>query len=239
MRANANPGRVAGLLYLLLMAAPLRLIYIPAKLFVKGDATATANNIAAHEMLFRMGMVSDLVVGVGLIFVVLAFYRLFKGVDRALAVQVILLGGVLPGCIYFLNVANDGVALLLARGEPFLDAFDTPQRDALAMLFLRLHGQVVVAAELLWGLWLLPLGWLVYRSRFLPRFIGAWLLLNGIAYVAACAVGLLAPQYTQILSRLSFPAMFGEVALMLWLVIRGVSAQAVADRGMENRTRTA
>src|SRR5690348_13386967 len=135
MNSNRNPGRVAGILYLLLLAAPLRLIYIPTKLFVTGNATATANNIAAHQTLFRMGIVADLFCGVVLIFLVLAFYRLFKGVDSYLAVLVVILGGVLPAAIDFFNVLNDAAALILVRGADFLSVFDKPQRDALAMLF--------------------------------------------------------------------------------------------------------
>src|SRR5437870_8665050 len=111
MTSTYNPGRVAGFLYLLLVVlAPIRLIYIPSKLFVHGDATATANNILAHETLFRLGMVGDLFCGTVLIFLVLAFYRLFKGVDQYLAVLVIILGGVLPAAIDFFNVLNDAAA---------------------------------------------------------------------------------------------------------------------------------
>ncbi len=233
MHVARNPGRVAGFLYLLLLVAPLRMMYIPGKLFVRGDATATANNIAAHEMLFRLGMVSELFCGVVLIFLVMAFYRLFKGVDRNLAMLVILLGGVLPACTNFFNVVNDGAALILVRGADFLSVFDKPQRDALAMLFLRLHGQEVMAAQILWGMWLFPLGLLVYRSRFLPRFIGVWLGINGIAYVVASLTGLLTPQYASMVSSILFPALLGELALMLWLAIRGVTEQAVAARLLE------
>src|SRR6185503_16785047 len=110
-----NPGRRAGLYYLLLMAAPLRLIYIPAKLIVPDDA-ATASNIVAHETLFRLGMLADLFTGVAVIFVTLAFYDLFKEVDRKLAVLVVILGGVLPSALYFVNVPTDAAALTLARG---------------------------------------------------------------------------------------------------------------------------
>ncbi len=79
MSLSRNPGRVAGLWYLLLtVLGPVRLIYIPSKLFVRGDAAATVNNIAAHELLFRFGIVADLICGVILIFLVLAFYRLFQ-----------------------------------------------------------------------------------------------------------------------------------------------------------------
>jgi hypothetical protein len=222
-----NPGRVAGFLYLLLVvAAPIRLLYIPSALFVHGDATATAANIAAHESLFRLGIVSDLFCGVVLIFLSLALYRLFKGVDQKHAVLVVILGGVLPAAIDFFNVLNDGAALMLVRGADFLSVFEKPQRDALALLFLRLHHQEIVGAEILWGLWLFPLALLVYRSGFLPRFLGVWLIINGFAYLTISLTGLLVPQYEDRVSNLAFPALLGEVAFMLWLVIKGVKEQA-------------
>ncbi len=226
MTSPRNSGRVAGLWYLLLcVLGPLRLIYIPSKLFVHGNATATANNIAAHEWLFRLGIVADLLGAVVLIFLVLAFYRLFKDVDQHLAVQVVILGGVMPAVIYLVNVVSDAGALMLVRGADFLSVFDKPQRDALAMLFLRLHDQQNTAAEILWGLWLLPLGILVYKSRFLPRFLGVWLTINGFAYILMSFTGELLPQYQSKLFLISQPALFAELALMLWLVIKGAQPQ--------------
>src|SRR5437667_9639558 len=107
MSSTRNPGRVAGLWYLLLvLIGPLRLIYIPSKLFVSGNAAATVNNIAAHQLLFRLGIVADLAGAVILIFLVLAFYRLFKSVDRNLAVLVVIFGGVMPASIYFVTVVS-------------------------------------------------------------------------------------------------------------------------------------
>src|SRR5882672_5025380 len=166
-----NPGRVVGFWYLLLvLGGPLRLIYIPNKLFVHGDAPATASNIAAHERLFRFGMLSDLFGAVVLIFLVLAFYRLFKAVDQRLAALLVIVGGVMPALINFVNVVSDAGALMVARsgsagGADFLSVFDKPQRDALVMLFLRLHHQQIVAAEILWGLWLFPMGaWCTNRA---------------------------------------------------------------------------
>ena len=226
MTSTRNPGRVAGFLYLLLVVlAPVRLIYIPSALYVRGNATATANNIATHELLFRLGMVSDLLCGTIVIFLTLAFYRLFKAVDQNLAVLVVILGGLLPAAIDFLNVLNDAAALMLVRGADFLSVFDKPQRDALAMLFLRLHHQEIVAAEILWGLWLFPLAILTYRSRFLPRFLGVWLIINGFAYLIMSFTGLLLPQYEDMVSNIVFPALLGEMAFMLWLVIKGAKPQ--------------
>src|SRR5216683_8137875 len=121
MSSTYNPGRVAGFWYLLLvLIGPLRLIYIPSKLFVSGNATATANNIAAHQWLFRFGIVSDLVGAVVLIFLVMAFYRLFKAVDQNLAVLVVIFGGVMPAVIYFIGVACDLATLMVVRGANFL-----------------------------------------------------------------------------------------------------------------------
>jgi hypothetical protein len=222
MTSLSRNARIAGFVYLLLaIAAPFRLLYIPSTLFVRGDATATAANIAAHEMLFRLGMVSELFCGVVLVFLVLALYRLFKDVDRTLAILVVILGGVLPATIDFIVVLNDAAALILVRGADFLNVFDKPQRDALAMLFLNMHHQQVLIAEILWGLWLFPLGALVFRSGFLPRFLGVWLFVNGMAYLATSLAGLLLPEYLDLVADITFPALLGEIALMLWLVIMG------------------
>ncbi len=226
MHPTKKAAHVAGALYLLLaVTAPLRLLYIPSTLFVPGDAAATANNIAAHQALFRLGIFADLLTGAIAIFVVLALYRLLKEVNHGHAVLMVILGSLMVTPIYFLNTLNDAAALLLARGADFLSAFDKPQRDALTMLFLRLHHHGVVANQIFWGLWLFPFGLLVYRSRFLPRFLGVWLMINGFAYLAVSFTGLLVPQYEDIVSTFAWPPLLGEVATMLWLVIRGAKVQ--------------
>src|SRR5947207_5934558 len=183
------------------MTAPLRLIYIPSTLFVPGNANATANNIVAHETLFRLGIASDLLTGTMVIFLTLALHRLFKEVDQDLARLVVILGSLMVTPIYFLNTVNDAAALTLARGANFLSVFGKPQRDALAMLFLHLHHAGVVANELFWGLWLFPFGLLVYRSRFLPRILGIWLMINCFAYVAISFTGILFTQYEQVVFK--------------------------------------
>jgi hypothetical protein len=217
---NRN-ARIAGLLYLTLLTAPLRLLYIPGKLFVAENATATANNIAAHETLFRLGILSDLFTATMAIFLTLALYRLFKDVDQGLARLMVILGALMVTPIYFLNTINDAAALLLARGANFLSAIDKPQRDAFVMVFLRMHGHGILANEIFWGLWLFPFGLLVYKSGFLPRILGVWLMLNCLAYLATSVTGILWPHYEQRVSSWFFPIMFGELAVMLWLIIMG------------------
>jgi hypothetical protein len=221
-----NPGRVAGLWYLLLIViGPLRLIYIPSKLFAQGNAPATINNIAGHEFLFRLGIASELAGAVVLILLTLALYRLFAGVDRTLAVLVVIFGGVMPALIYFVGVVDDFGVLMIVRRADFLSAFDEPQRDALAMLFLKLRDAQNTAAEVLWGVWLLPLAVLVYKSRFLPRFLGVWLAIGGFAYLALSMTGTLWPEYQGTVFKISQPAMFCEVALTLWLLVKGANLQ--------------
>ena len=227
MHPTDKAARIAGFWYLLLiLVGPLRLIYIPNKLFVDGSA-ATVNNIAAYEWLFRFGMVSELVGAIVLILLTLAFYRLFESVDRNLAVQVVIFGGVMPAVIYFVNVVTDAAALMIVRGADFLSVFDKPQRDALVMLLLRLHDHQFTATLVLAGAWLFPLAMLVYKSRFLPRFLGVWLFIGGCAWLLMGFTGFLAPQYQDKEFTYFQPAFFGEIALMLWLLIRGAKVQSL------------
>ena len=222
MSIQDRTARQAGLLYLLIvLIAPYRLIYVPGALFVSGNTAATVANIAAHETLFRFGLAAALACGVLMAFVVLALYRLLGDVDRRHGLAMLLLGGALGPALYFFNLINDAAALLLIHGGDALTAFDPAQRAALAMLFLRLHGQAVGAAELLWGLWLFPLALLVLRSGFLPRLFGYALILNGLAYVIQSFAWALRPDWQDTLSSLLGPLQFVEVLFMLWLLVLG------------------
>lgn len=195
MIATRNPGRFAGLLYVLMsIIGFFAMGYVPNKLIIYGNAAATASNITASETLFRFGIAGELVGQAGFIFVALALYELFKAVNRrqaSLMVTLILVS--IP--IAFLNELNSFAALALVRGTDYLSVFDKPHREALAMLFLHLHGRGFVVAEMFWGLWLFPLALLVYKSPFLPRFLGVWLGLAGCAWVIQSLTSTLWPHY--------------------------------------------
>jgi hypothetical protein len=227
MSSTKNPGRFAGLLYVLMsIVGFFAMGYVPGKIIVHGDAAATASNIAAHETLFRLGIAGQLIGQAGFIFVALALYELLKGVNRRLAsLMVTLIVVSIP--IAFLNEVNSIAALVLVRGADFLSIFVKPQREALAMLFLSLHFQGLVVAEIFWGLWLFPLALLIYRSRFLPRFLGVWLTLAGVAWVILSLTGILSPQYYDKAYSYSQPAIIGEIAFMLWLLIKGARPPAL------------
>jgi len=227
MTSLSNKARLAGLLYIFFsIFGFVRLAYVPDKLVVAGNAAATASNIAAHESLFRFGIFCYLFGAAGWIFVTLALYRLLKQVDHGLAVLMVILGSLVPVPIFFMNSVNDVAALLFARGD-FLSVWDKPQRDALTMLFLRLHHYGDLANEVFWGLWLIPLGLLVYRSRFLPRILGVWLIAGCFGYLALSITGLLFPIYEGKMLAFTQPLMLSELAFMLWLNLRGVNERAL------------
>jgi len=222
MTSLSQNARIAGVLYILFsLFGFVRLIYIPSHLIVYGNPAATANNIVAHEMLFRFGIVSYLIGAAGWILVTLVLYRLFKGVDQSLAVVMVILGSLVSVPIFFFNAVNDAAALLFARGADFLSAFDKPQREALVMLFLRLHQDADLANEIFWGLWLIPLGLLVYKSHFLPRWLGVWLVLGCLGYLGMSFTGFLYPQYDDKVFTLTQPLTISELVFMFWLVIMG------------------
>jgi hypothetical protein len=221
MHPTDKAARIAGAVYLsLVLTAPFSLLYVPGKLIVRGNATATANNILTHEMLFRLCIVADLFSSVIFICLGLALYRLLSDVNRTWA-RLMLSFVLVSAAIGFMNVLNNIAALTLFRGADFLAVFEKPQRDALAYLFIRLHNQGQFMNEIFWGIWLFPFGLLVFRSRFLPRFLGLWLMLGCFAYLVLSLIALLFPPYYDAAFRMAQPVLFGELAILLWLLIKG------------------
>lgn len=222
MQPTKREARLAGLLYLVVaLAGPFVLLYVPGKLYVPGDAAATAARILANEPLFRAQIVIGLVSQVCFVAAILALYRMLRGVSGQLA-TLMAAAILIEVPLGIVGLANQSATLAILRGGEFLAVFETPQREALAMLLLYFDRQGVYVSELFWGLWLLPLGILIWRSRFLPRWLGGWLFANGLAYVAVSATGLLAPHLAKAAMTYATPLLFGELALVLWLLIAGV-----------------
>jgi len=164
--------------------------------------------------------------------VILLLCRLLRGVDGTLAVVMVALI-LLQVPLAFLGMANEVATLQFIRGGDFLDVFTEPQRDALAMFMINVDRQGVLISQVFWGLWLLPLGMLLLQSRFVPRVLAIWLLLNGLAHVSLSVIGLVAPAYRTTAFNLATPLMFGELALALWLLIMGVRQPAAAAQSIE------
>jgi hypothetical protein len=221
--SQCRAARVAGVLYLLMaISAPFGLIYVPSKLIVPGDATATADRVRASEFLLRIGIGSELFHQAVAIFLVLALYRLFKAVNEQHAVLMVILGALVSVPIVFLNVLNETAALVLVSSADFLSVFERPQLDALAYLFVRLHEQGLIVVSIFWGLWLFPLGMLVIRSGFIPRILGVLMMVAGAAYLASSSTSLLLPRYADLVDQFAMVLAFGELPFMFWILIWGM-----------------
>src|SRR5256886_14625828 len=215
MHPLKKPARIADAIYLsLVLVAPFSMLYVPGKLIVRGNAAATADNILAHETMFRLSIFGDLIGHVIFICLAIALYRLLSGVNKTWAGLMVAFV-LVSAAVGFLNTLNNIAALTLFRGADFLAVFDKPQRDALAYLFVRLHSQGILINEIFWGLWLFPFGLLIFRSGFLPRFIGVWLMINCFGYVALSVTALFLPDYYEAAFKWAQPVLFGELAIML------------------------
>jgi hypothetical protein len=198
-------------------------MYVPATIIVAGDAIATANNILANELLFRMGIVGSLTVQVIQIFVVLLLYKLFKSVNRSHASLMVVFALVgIP--IAMLNTLNRLATLLLLNGADYLKVFEAGQLHALVMLFLNLNEQGQLIATIFWGLWLFPLGYLIYKSGYFPRVLGALVMMGCFGYVLDSLTHFLLPNYANyeaILFPLVLLLTIGEILFALWVVVKG------------------
>src|SRR5262249_47322846 len=225
MNRTKRQARLAGLLYFLAsIPAPFGLIYVPNKLIVLNDATATANNIRASESLLRFGIGCEILVSIMFIFVVVALYRLFKPVNEthALAMMILLLISI-P--ISLLSVVDEVVALIVVSGADFLSVFDSGQLNALAYIFMRLHSRTLVVAEIFWGLWLVPFGILIIRSPFIPSAFGYLLFVSGLGYVASSLTFLLLRGYGPVVVTVASKLIFFELPIIFWLLIWGAKGQ--------------
>ncbi|MCH8837366.1 MAG: DUF4386 domain-containing protein [Candidatus Marinimicrobia bacterium] len=223
-------ARIAGILYLLM--APFGvfgILYVRANLIVPGDAATTANNIMASEALFRSGIVSALITQIIFILLVLFLYRLLKPVNRnhALLMVVLALVGI-P--IAMLNELNQFAALHLLSGADYLTAFTTDQLHTQVLFFLNLHSDGILIAQIFWGLWLFPLGLLVFKSGFLPRFLGVLLVIGCFGYVIDSFALILFPGFKPI-AQFTF---IGELLLPLWLLIKGVNVEQWEKLALES-----
>jgi hypothetical protein len=224
--AIKRQARRAGLLYFLIgVTAPISFLVVPSKLFVDGDATATADRIRASESLLRLGIGCELFHQVVVLFLVLALYRLFKPVNETHARQVVILGALVSVPIMFANVLNEIAALIFVGDPDFLNVFDKAQKDAFAYLFVRLHGHGITLASIFWGLWLFPFAMLVIRSGFIPRFLGVLMIIAGIGYLVSAFATLLVPAIAGPVGRVAMILEMGELPIMFWLLIWGAREQ--------------
>lgn len=197
MDSTRYQARLAGLLYVLAgSAAPFAYLHVPRVLLVQGDALATADRVRASEGLLRAAIIAELCSATLLIFAALALYQLFKRVDpkTATLMAAMMLVSV-P--ISYINALNNVAPLVLLESPAIAAVLEPGQMAAQVTLFLRLHAHGLFVAQILWGLWLFPIGVLVMRSGFIPRWLGIPLFFAGAGYVLNSLGGLVLPPSQQ------------------------------------------
>ena len=210
-------ARLAGFLYLLTVPLGVfNFLYIPSNLIVSGDAVTTAQNIMASESLFRLGIVGNLFTFIANIFLVLALYQLLKVVNKNMA-SLMVIFMLVAAPIAMLNELNQIAVLQLLSGADYLKVFSVEQLQAGAYLFLRLHAQGLNIAQIFWGLWFFPIGYLVFKSGFLPKILGILLMIGCFGYVIQSIAAFLGTNISLI-----FLTSWGELLFLAWLLIKGV-----------------
>jgi hypothetical protein len=214
MESEKRLARIAGSLYLVVaVLGGFAELYVRSRIVVAGDAAATSDNIRGSATLFRVGFVSDLVQATVFLFTAMALYLLLRHVNELVARAMVVIVAVSVGIIC-LNLLNQYMALQVATGEG---------ADALAGQFADMHAAGYLIAQIFFGLWLLPLGYLVYRSGFFPRVIGVLLAMGCFGYLADTFVRFLAPGIAESVEPIAVaPAAVGELSLVVWLLVKGV-----------------
>lgn len=224
----------AVLIIVMAVIAPFSILYIPSTLVVPGDAATTAHNIVASEGLFRLGLVGDSVVFLIELAVTVFLYRLLKPVNKTLSL-VAAFSRLSMAIIQGMNLLNQFIVLLLLSGATYLAVFETNQLQALVLLFLNTHAMVVLIWGLFFGLHLLVSGYLIYKSGYISKIPGVLLIIAGFCYLIQSFGMILFPQNAALFTSIGSLS-FLEVALPLWLLIKGVNVDQWNKRVLEPAT---
>jgi len=221
MSSLKTTAQKAGLLYLLFsLVAICDEFFLSGGIVVSGDAAATARNIIASELTYRISILTGFVDLILFVLLVVSLYNLFKDVNRKHAMLMVLLVSMGIG-ISLVNVALKTAPLILLSGSDYLSVFTKPQLDALALGFLSLRGSGAMVATAFWGLWLFPFGMLVIRSGFIPKLFGILLFVAGFAYFTSSVTSIVLPDYRHTVNQIVMPLYFGEIPIIFWLLIKG------------------
>ncbi len=220
MNSIQATARRAGALYFLFMIVGLVDMFGFSGFVVAGDATATARNILARELTFRIGILTDLVTLLLFIFLVVSLYNLLQVADKWHAMLMVILVSI-GVAVGLANLLAKIAPLILLSGADYLSVFSKPQLDALVLGLLSLNSEGHTVDGVFWGLWLFPFGILVMKSGFFPRVLGILLLVAGFGYVTSSVTSIVLPAYSDVVSRAAMPLLFGEFPIIFWLLIKG------------------
>ncbi|MBL6449569.1 DUF4386 domain-containing protein [Fulvivirga sp. 29W222] len=226
--SNRITTRAAGILYLVIVVCSMfSILYVPSTLFVEDSASTTVSNIMDNSMMFRFGLLCDIIVFLSEIVLSILLYQLLKHVSNRLS-MIAAVYRLAMTFIMGINVLNYFVILILLSGASYLAAFDTEQLEALVMLFIQVHKYGEYIWSIFFGLHLLVLGYLVFKSRFFPQIPGVLMMVGCFGHLLESLKNFLLPDNTTLSMVTSIFLLFsfiGEMSFGLWLLFKGVKYQ--------------
>lgn len=218
-------ARIAGILYLLLVISGfIYLVYIPSELIDFKNAIKTIENIRNSELLFRLGIVTAICSSLIFMLLPLALYNLLKNVNKVSA-KFMVLFAIISVPISFVNILNKFSVLTLINKPEYRQQIGQGEFQTQVMLYLENYNNGIQISQIFWGLWLLPFGYLVYKSGFLPKILGVFLMAGCFGYLITFFGGFIYSGFnkTIISDIVGFPAAIGEIGICFWLLIMGTN----------------
>lgn len=223
MESNKKTARLAGFYYLLVVVfSILYMEYIPSKIVVWDDPEATINNLLSFETLYRVGIVIGILVHISFILLPITLYRLLSPVNKNQANLMVVFALISVPISYGLLLEQVNI-LDVIKSYDTLSDFGVEQASSRVMTFYNTLFNGFFLSQVFWGLWLFPFGYLVFKSGFLPKTLGVFLMLGCISYLIDVFGGTLIPSYYDYVNTriLIIPASIGEIGICLWLLIIG------------------
>lgn len=219
---NKKTARIAGLIFLFMVIFGLAAeILFRQKIFSSSDMATTANNILSNTLLYRAGILSDMLMSLSYMLTALVLYKLLSSVNKNMAATMVIFAAAGSVLLLF-SILIEIAPLYILNGNEFMSTFNSSQRQSLAMLFYNLYQHGYMIGQIFFSLWVLPLGVLIYKSGFIPRILGILFIFETIFGLLAVTVHFLFPNAT-LESIMMLPMMIAELSFMFYLLIRGVN----------------
>lgn len=230
MDSSNKTARIAGLLYVVeVVTGIFNLMYVPSRIKVHGDAIATVKNLMANEFLFRLDVVVGSISDVVALVLPLVLYKLLSPVSKPAAVLMVAFGVVFIPIDLVASANQLDILALLSNTNAQHQAMTSTPFVAQIMALIDASDNKTLISEIFWGLWLLPFGYLVVKSGFLPKVLGFFLMLGGLGYLVTFVAEVLFPSYP-VPPVIALPSAIGEIGIALWLAVAGVRRSTVAPR---------
>ncbi|MCU0321873.1 MAG: DUF4386 domain-containing protein [Chitinophagaceae bacterium] len=222
MEPTKTTARVAGVFYLMVVLTGIySLGYVPSKLFILSDAQKTYSNLVEFESIFRLGIVAEVICYISFLILPIVLFRLLNHVNKNYAIAMVALSVVSVPFSLFNLMYKLNILTLIKNSDKLNLALDAAQTQV--MLQLNFYNNGIQLVSIFWGLWLFPFGYLVYKSGFLPKVLGLFLMAGCFGYLIKFIGGFLlyAHQLT-FLKYVTLPATIGEIGICFWLLIVGI-----------------